>query len=50
MITILTILLIIALIIIAFSEREIRRLKKERDYYIEVDEENERLRKQLSKK
>lgn len=47
---ILIILLIIAIIIILFQGRKINRLEKEQDYYLEVDEENERLRKQHSMK
>lgn len=48
--TTLIILLIIALIIIAYKERKIRQFQKERDYYIEIDEENERLKRKLIEK
>ncbi len=41
------IIITVLLLIIGIMWREIRNLKKERDYYIEVDEENQKLREKL---
>lgn len=47
--TIITILLFISLIVNVLKVREVGQLKKEHDYYVEVDDENERLRQELNK-
>jgi hypothetical protein len=40
-------IILILLAIVLYLSREINHLRKEREYWIEVDEENERLRKKL---
>jgi len=47
---ILFVLLLASICVNGYLFRENTNLKKERDYYLEVDEENERLRKQVINK
>ncbi len=45
---ILYVIIVLLLAVIAYLYREVLHLRKREDYYISVDEENEKLKKQLN--